>query len=362
MVFFKTPVIKTYYRPTDRNNQVANDYTENKEAGLCSEKIRALGLCSGGLDSILSALVLRDQGIEVEWIAFETPFFKSDKARNAARMTGIPLTVQNITPIFLKMLKNPNCGYGKHMNPCLDCHALMFRLAGELMRKKGFHFLFSGEVMGQRPMSQTRSSLRYVEKHSGMEGYILRPLSAKKLDETFMEKQNWINRHCLLDISGRSRKPQIEMAKQYGIKDYPASSGGCLLTDKIYCIRLKDLFDHQQNIRERDLELLRFGRHFRSKNNTKLIVGRTQKDNENILNYYDSDKDIKVQVTSYPGPVLIISDSPKSGDIQLAAAICAGYSKAPPDKSAEVLAITPDRREMIKVLPIAPSVVKHLLI
>lgn len=327
-----------------------------------SKKIKALGLCSGGLDSILSALVLRDQGIEVEWVTFETPFFKSDKSHIAARITGIPLTVQNITPVYLEMLRNPKCGYGKHMNPCLNCHALMFRLAGQLMRKKGFHFLFSGEVLGQRPMSQLRSSLRYVEKHSGMKGYILRPLSAKKLDETFVEKQGWVDRESLFDIAGRSRKRQIEMATQYGIKDYPASSGGCLLTDKNYCIRLKDLFDFQEHISERDLELLRFGRHFRTKNNTKLIVGRTQKDNQNILKYYDSRNDTKLKVSSYPSPTLIISDAPKNGDIQLAAAIGAGYSKAPRNGSTEVSVTTPDRREIITVLPIPPSTVKHLLI
>ncbi len=329
---------------------------------MCSEKIRALGLCSGGLDSILSALLLRDLGIKVEWVTFETPFFKSDKARNASLKTGIPLTVRNITPVYLEMLRNPNCGYGKHMNPCMDCHALMFRLAGQLMKQQGFHFLFSGEVLGQRPMSQTRSSLRYVEKHSGMEGYILRPLSAKRLDETFVEKQRGVDREKLLDITGRSRKPQIKMAKQYGIKDYPAASGGCLLTDKGYSIRLKELFDHQARISGKDLEFLRFGRHFRTKNNKKLIVGRSQKDNQNILKYYDPDNDTRLEVNGYSSPILIIPDVPKSGDIQLAAAICAGYSKAPRNETTEVTVTAPDGRKIIKVLPISHRTVKHLLI
>ena len=127
-------------------------------------------MCSGGLDSMLAGLILRDQGIEVEFVTFETPFFNAAKARKASEMTGIPLTVRPIYPVYIKMLKNPPAGYGKHMNPCMDCHALMFKLAGEMMQEKKIDFLFSGEVVGQRPMSQNKSSLRYVEKHSGFAG------------------------------------------------------------------------------------------------------------------------------------------------------------------------------------------------
>ena len=162
------------------------------------KKIRGLGLCSGGLDSMLSGLVLRLQGVEVEWITFETPFFGSDKARKASRETGIPLTIVDIADRYLPMLINPPCGYGKHMNPCLDCHALMFNIAGRMMRDRGFDFLFSGEVLEQRPMSQTRPSLRYVEKHSGFNGYILRPLCAKKLPETIPEIKGMIKREHLM--------------------------------------------------------------------------------------------------------------------------------------------------------------------
>ena len=153
------------------------------------KKVRALGLCSGGLDSILSALVLHRHNVEVEWITFETPFFSSEKAVKASKKTGIPLTVKKITEEYLTMLKNPHCGYGRNMNPCMDCHSLMFRIAGGIMKEREFDFLFSGEVLGQRPMSQTLSSLRYVEKHSGYEGYIVRPLSAKKLPVTIPEKE-----------------------------------------------------------------------------------------------------------------------------------------------------------------------------
>ena len=164
---------------------------------------RALGLCSGGLDSTLAALVLRKQGISVECVTFETPFFSAANARRAANITGIPLTVNNITDEYVAMLRNPHCGYGQNMNPCLDCHALMFRKAAEIMRERGFDFLFSGEVVGQRPMSQTKPSLRYVEKNSGCDGDILRPLSAKLLPETAAEK----NRSCRPGAAARHRRP-----------------------------------------------------------------------------------------------------------------------------------------------------------
>jgi tRNA-uridine 2-sulfurtransferase len=326
------------------------------------EKIKALGLCSGGLDSILAALVLQKQDINVEWICFETPFFSADKAKKAAGIIRIPLMIKNITGIYMQMLKNPNCGYGKNMNPCMDCHALMFKLSGEIMAEKGFHFLFSGEVLGQRPMSQTRTSLKYVEKHSGMSGYILRPLSARKLDETIPEKNRWVDRNKLLDISGRGRKQQIELAEEFGITAYPAPSGGCLLTDKGYCRRLKDLLDHNVNVSGNELMLLRFGRHFRTPSGMKIIVGRTGEDNENILKYYDSQVDIMMRVNNYPSPTVLVSNNAGEAELYLAAALCAGYAKLPENISIEVTASEMKGNKILRVFPLKPSDVAHLLI
>jgi tRNA-uridine 2-sulfurtransferase len=326
------------------------------------EKIKALGLCSGGLDSILAALVLQKQEISVEWICFETPFFSADKAKKAAGMIRIPLMVKNITGIYMQMLKNPKCGYGKNMNPCMDCHALMFRLAGEIMAEKGFHFLYSGEVLGQRPMSQTRPSLKYVEKHSGMRGYIIRPLSARKLDETIPEKNGWVDRNKLLDISGRGRKRQIELAEEFGITDYPAPAGGCLLTDKGYCHRLKDLVDHQVNVSRNELMLLRFGRHFRTPSGMKIIVGRTREDNENILKYYDPQVDIMMRVNNYPSPIVLVSSNAGEDELYLAAALCAGYAKLSEKVSIEVATSGTKGNKMLRVFPLNPSDVAHLLI
>ena len=323
---------------------------------------KALGLCSGGLDSILSALVLQRQGIEVAWISFETPFFVADKARQASAMTGIPLTVVNITPVYLEMLKNPHCGYGKFMNPCLDCHTLMFRLAGNTMRSRDFDFLFSGEVLGQRPMSQTKPSLRYVEKNSGYDGYIVRPLSAKRLPETIPEKEGLLDREQLLDITGRSRKRQMQLAAEWGVKTYPAPAGGCLLTDKGYTTRLRELFEFQQNYTETELHLLKYGRHFRLSNGAKLIVGRMQHDNQHIQKHFNPESDTLVKVQNFPGPLGLIPQGGDKATVFLAAAICAGYSKAPHGQTADVAVKGVPDSQSIRVLPIAPGDVKKLLI
>ena len=311
---------------------------------------------------MLSALVLRKQGITVEWVSFETPFFSSEKARRASILTGIPLLVRNITPVYLKMLKNPRCGYGKYMNPCMDCHALMFRLAGEIMNKSGLDFLFSGEVLGQRPMSQNKQSLRYVEKQSGFDGYILRPLSAKMLPITIPEKQGLVNRELLLDISGRSRKSQMKLAEEFGISNYPSPAGGCLLTEKSYSSRLRDLFDHQDSYTEEELHLLKHGRHLRLNKNTKIIVGRTQKDNKKIKKYYDPSVDTLIKVKNFPGPTVLMPTVGSKEVMILAASICAGYSKAPDAEPVEVGAVTPKGNEILKVIPIPPTDIRHFLI
>ncbi len=331
-------------------------------AQMKKNKIRALGLCSGGLDSILSALVLKNQGIDVEWVSFETPFFSSAKARQAASVLNIPIMVERITATYLVMLKNPRVGYGKHMNPCMDCHSLMFRLAGNIMETRGFDFLFSGEVFGQRPMSQTRSALRYVEKHSGYEGLIVRPLSAKLLPETFPERQGWVDREQLLDLKGRSRKPQIALAEKYGITAYPLPAGGCLLTEKVFSNRLKDLFRCQPDCLEKDIELLKHGRHFRLNQATKIIVGRDKGDNEQITEFYRPDKDVLLKPEKFPGPVVLMPNGGTRDAILLAAGICAGYGKIGPLNPVEVPATGPWGREILSVSPTPSSAIRHLII
>lgn len=328
-----------------------------------AEKVRALGLCSGGLDSILAALVLRAQDIDVTWITFETPFFSAEKAQLAAARNDIPIMVRNITPVYLKMLTEPPAGYGKHMNPCMDCHALMFRLAGDIMAAEGYDFLFSGEVAGQRPMSQNKASLRYVEKRSGYDGHIVRPLSARQLPVSLPETQGLVDRDRLLDFSGRSRKPQLALAAELGITDYPSPAGGCLLTDKGYSGRLRDLMDHGTRLTEPALHLLKHGRHLRLTPAAKLVVGRTRQDNEAILRYLDPNADTQIKVLGYPGPVALIPGGSTDPDtLARAGAMVAGYSKAPSDVSAEIAITQKGTPETLRVLPIPPAQNRDLLI
>ncbi|MCP3874075.1 MAG: tRNA 4-thiouridine(8) synthase ThiI [Desulfobacteraceae bacterium] len=301
-----------------------------------SRQVKGLGLCSGGLDSILSALLLKDQGISVSWICFETPFFSSKSAKKASSQTGIPLITLDITDDYMKMMKNPKAGFGKNMNPCMDCHALMFSKAGEVLENKGFHFLFSGEVLGQRPKSQNKNSLRYVEKNSGFDGHILRPLCAKLLAETPIEQNGLVDRDKLMNISGRSRKIQMQMAKDFGVKEYPSPAGGCLLTDKNFSTRLKDLMDVQKIFDKKELNLLKYGRHFRLDSKTKVIVGRSKNDNKHLRKFFDNTKDILLMHDSMPGPDVVLTGNFSKENIQTAAMICAGYTKSKPGDSADI--------------------------
>jgi len=324
--------------------------------------ITALGLCSGGLDSILAGVLLKKQGLQVQWICFETPFFNSDKARNASEQTGIPLIRQNITNEYVEMLKNPRQGYGKNMNPCLDCHALMFKCSGKRILQEKAHFLFSGEILGQRPMSQTRPSMNYVEKHSGFKGYILRPLCAQLMKETIPEQNGWVDRNQLLNINGRSRKRQIDLAKQFGIADYPNPAGGCLLTDKQYSIRLRDIFNNGPYHDDRDLYLLQWGRHFRSDDGYKIIVGRTQHDNEKILSYYRKECDIMLDVIDYPSPITLIPYGCNSKTLEQAASIAVSYTRLPETKATTVKCLTPEGVQLIQVYGMSKELSQLLII
>jgi tRNA U34 2-thiouridine synthase MnmA/TrmU len=260
------------------------------------------------------------------------------------------------------MLVDPPAGYGKNMNPCLDCHALMFQKAGEFMQAHGFDFLFSGEVQGQRPMSQNANGLRYVAKHSQFAPYILRPLSAQCMPETRMEQQGLVDRSRLQGFTGRSRKPQMALAAELGLSDYPSPGGGCLLTDPGYSRRLKDLMKHDAALSSRNLHLLKYGRHMRLNPSTKIIVGRTKQDNEQIFRYCDPQHDTVIKVSGYPGPTVVIPGKAAKEMIFLAGAICAGYSKAPELKSIKIQVAQADQVEQITVLPILPEEAKRFLI
>ncbi|MFH1123676.1 MAG: tRNA 4-thiouridine(8) synthase ThiI [Pseudomonadota bacterium] len=297
--------------------------------------MKALCVFSGGLDSMLASQLVKAQDIEVLGLYFETPFFSSEKARKSAQTINLPLKVIDLTGPHLKVVKNPRHGYGGNMNPCIDCHVLMLRTAGERLGKEKADFLVTGEVLGQRPMSQNKKALATVAAESGFEGLILRPLSAKQLPPTIPEEKGWIKRDELLDFSGRSRKPQMQLAEKFRIKDYPSPAGGCLLTDPIFSRRLKDLLSSRPHPEVREIQLLKVGRHFRIGPRTKLVVGRNKAENETILSLA-KDADGIVNVGSVPGPtVLVLGDL--SPELEaLATSITVTYSDAEKNQPTQV--------------------------
>ncbi|MCK4477467.1 hypothetical protein KAU88_02930 [Candidatus Bathyarchaeota archaeon] len=247
--------------------------------------MKALALLSGGLDSILAVKLIQEQGIDVVAVNFISPFCLCGKsgcgAAGIAEQLEIPLKIMNVGEDYLKILRNPKYGYGKNMNPCIDCRIFMFKKAKKYAEEIGALFLFTGEVLNERPMSQHRKALSVIEKEAGLEGKILRPLSAKLLPETEAEKKGWANREKLLDISGRSRKKQIKLTKEFGIKNYPCPAGGCLLTYKEFAAKIRDLFKHKKKVGIKDINLLKIGRHFRFGKN-KIIVGRNETENKQL--------------------------------------------------------------------------------
>jgi tRNA-specific 2-thiouridylase len=304
------------------------------------EKIRALGLFSGGLDSMLAAAVLRDQGLEVTLICFETPFYGAQRARESAAHLDLPLRTVDLTEKFFPLIYTPPHGFGKGHNPCIDCHILMLREAGALMAAEGFHLVFTGEVLGQRPMSQNRGTLNLIARESGFRELLLRPLSARLLQATQAELRGWVDRERLLDISGRGRKRQIALAPQYGITRYPAPAGGCLLTDPGYAARLKELLRHRERVSRPDLELLKWGRHFRLPGGAKAVVGRTQRENEAILTL-KAPGDLLLKVDEFPGPLVLVPGDAGPEDLQEAAGLAAAYSDAPSGAPVSVTVASP---------------------
>jgi tRNA-uridine 2-sulfurtransferase len=297
--------------------------------------MKALLVFSGGLDSLLAAQVMRAQDIDVLGLFFETPFFSSGKAKQSAAEIHLPLKIVDLTEPHLRIVRNPKYGYGGNMNPCIDCHALMLRRAGELLEKEGASFVISGEVLGQRPMSQNFKALSIVAKESGFNGLILRPLCAKHLPVTTPEEKGWVKREGLLGLSGRSRKPQMELAGKLNIRHYPSPAGGCLLTDPVFSRRLKDLFSSKAQCSLREIELLKTGRHFRLGLATKVVVGRNKKEND-IISSLSCENDLVLRVENIPGPTVLITGEASLEEEALALSIAASYSDAKEDQEVEI--------------------------
>ncbi|NVN93458.1 MAG: hypothetical protein HXX11_23075 [Desulfuromonadales bacterium] len=251
-------------------------------------KRKALALLSGGLDSTLAVKMMLDMGIEVEALNFTSPFCtctgknsgcKSEAVR-VAQEFNIPIKVIHKGLDYLEIVRNPRHGYGKGVNPCVDCRIYLLQKAKEYMLESGADFVITGEVLGQRPMSQRRDSMRVIERESGLEGLLLRPLSAHHLEPTIPEREGWVDREKLLAIKGRSRKEQIQMADDLDVKNYPCPAGGCLLTELSFVPKVRDVFEHSDELNQRDFRMLKIGRHYRIGKRTKLIIGRDESDNK----------------------------------------------------------------------------------
>ena len=286
-------------------------------------KCRGLSLLSGGLDSQLAVRVLQRAGADVEGVVFETPFFSSAAARRAAAALGIALHVVDFTDDEIALIENPPHGFGGAMNPCIDCHAAMIRRAGEMMAASGFDFVATGEVQGQRPMSQNRQSLGVVEKSSGLSGRLVRPLSAKLLEPTIPEVEGKLDRESLLDISGRARDRQIAIAAEFGIVDYPSPAGGCRLTEEGFCRKLKDLQEHEGLGNRRLVELLSVGRRFRLPGGSSVILGRNRDENAVLR----GEAGEVIEPSDRPGPTALVPVVKSESDLEAAREIVRAWSR-----------------------------------
>jgi tRNA U34 2-thiouridine synthase MnmA/TrmU len=341
------------------------------------KKIKALSLFSGGLDSILATRLVMDQGVEVDAIQFVTPFFNYDiledieaHRKRVLAGYGIHVIVEDISPGYLQLLHKPAHGFGKNFNPCIDCKIMMLSRAKKMLAERGASFLISGEVLGQRPMSQRRDTLNVIERDSGTKSILLRPLCAQLMNETEAEAKGWVDRTKLLNISGRSRSRQIALAKQYGIADIPAPAGGCILADPILSKRIAEVYARESilqtaEISVTDIRLLLVGRQFILPGGGWLIVGRDEKDNIKLEKLVQAD-DAVLQMEEWAGPLAVLK---KAGsryssrevldrDLERAASLVVRYGKKLPENISrgEVTCVLGATRRLIRALPLADDI------
>lgn len=298
---------------------------------MAKSEIKALAMLSSGLDSILAAKIVIEQGINVEgvlfYFRFDNLFFEKErgKIQKFIDPLGIPYSMIDISEEFLNILCNPKHGYGSGINPCIDCHIFMINNAYEIMKTAKFDFLITGEVVGQRPMSQSKLMLNHIDKVTGLKNLILRPLSAKVLQVTEPEKKGWVDREKLYDITGRSRKKQLQLVSKYGIKEYKPSAGGCILTDDVFSERIKKFFVNRSKaeLTVDELILMRYGRHFWPHSGLNVIVGRNEKENDILLSI--SKGRYVFEAVDVPGPLVIANGIKNENDIRLTASLTVRY-------------------------------------
>ena len=342
-----------------------------------SEKRKAVALISGGLDSLLAARVVQEQGVHVEGINFFTGFCveghthairKKDrnkpKRNNAlwvAEQLGMKLHIVDIIEEYKEVLFNPKHGYGANMNPCLDCKIFMVQKAHEWIKDNGFDFIITGEVMGQRPMSQRKDTMPVIARDSGADDLLLRPLCAKNLPETLPEREGWVKREELYDFSGRSRKPQMALAKKFGFEDYAQPAGGCcFLTDEQYSRKLADLWESrgEKSYEMDDIMLLKVGRHIRPNPDFKMIISREEGEGKFMQGYRN--QYVSLRTTTHPGPLALIDGDVSEENLQLAARVLARYGKGKMESSVQVEIREKDGAvRNIDVAPMGPLEVKQ---
>jgi tRNA-specific 2-thiouridylase len=291
--------------------------------------IKAVCLLSGGLDSSLALKLVLDQGVEVIAVHCKGPFGGCTEVRDSAAAAvaaalGVRLVVVSLEDDYLDIVKSPKFGYGSNVNPCIDCHIFFLKRAAEVMAREGASFVVTGEVLGQRPMSQRLDTLRRIEKASGLVGLILRPLSAKLLEPSIPEAEGWVSRDAMLDISGRSRKEQLRLARELGVEGFSSPAGGCLLTDPLFAVRMRDLMA-REGLTLESAALLRIGRHLRLPRGSRLIVGRKEAENLELAQRA-RDGDLVLITEDCPGPTAILMGPNAAEDLDLAAGIVARYS------------------------------------
>jgi len=337
-----------------------------------NKKLKAVALLSGGLDSSLAVRMMLEQGIEIEAVAIKTPFCDFDcgkgcghRVKEVAMDLQIPLKTVYFGEEYLRMLKRPKFGFGSGMNPCIDCRSMMYNAAKDHMKKIGADFIVTGEVLFQRPMSQNHRALNIIEKETGTQGKVLRPLSAKSLPMIELENNGSIKRENLCNIVGRSRKSQLDMARKFGMEDPPNAAGGCLLTDPQFSRRIRDLMkylDKEKIPTMNDIELLKVGRHFRLSNVAKLIVGRNQNEND-VMRSLALKDDIVIEAQEFPGPTCILrSKNYEYSLVEKSSRIGLRYSDSPRGLETNVKVMYRDQVSVIATFPMGNEELENLRI
>lgn len=321
--------------------------------------IKAIALLSGGLDSTLAAALVRSLGIEVIGLHIQI-LFDTDKKRlkhvaKAAEDAGIKLRTLDLSKEHLEVVRHPRYGYGAGMNPCIDCRIFMLKAAKKVMEEVGAQFVITGEVLGQRPMSQHLRALMRIAKESGLEDRLLRPLSANLLPEALPVKKGWISREDLFSLQGRGRQEQMKLATSLGIEGYRQSAGGCLLVEKVYAARIRDAFSHigKDAMREQDFLLLRYGRHFRLSDRAKVIVGRNERENE-VLEGFVTGRAL-IEPVDTVGPLTLVEGEPSPEEVVLAACLAARYCDHYGEAPLMMRVIRSGGKNMVEAVPLAPD-------